>query len=166
LDRGIPPLDRPERGTNGCLNPPPHIPAMQAATHAAPGQSHQDIARTNLLVSVMNMMATLGDARCVRGDTRADGQPGSGPRGYSPLCSPPSGEVDHGDGLSSTPTRRCPPPRGLVCTPSPPTPPRRWSPPRRQLRTPSSPAPRPPSSPMDSFVDLSGGAAYRSTGDA
>jgi hypothetical protein len=32
---------------------------MQAATHAAPGQSHQEIARTNLLVSVMNMMATL-----------------------------------------------------------------------------------------------------------
>jgi hypothetical protein len=40
-------------------NPPPHPHVMQAATQAAPGQSHQEIARTNLLVSVMNMMATL-----------------------------------------------------------------------------------------------------------
>jgi hypothetical protein len=39
-------------------NPPPHPHVMQAATQAATGPSHQEIARTNLLVSVMNMMVT------------------------------------------------------------------------------------------------------------
>jgi hypothetical protein len=40
-------------------NPTPHPLVMQAATYEAPGQSHHEIARTNLLVSVMNMLATL-----------------------------------------------------------------------------------------------------------
>jgi hypothetical protein len=50
-------------GQNGgqmvAYNPTPRPLAMQAATHEAPGQSHHEIARTNLLVLVMNMMATL-----------------------------------------------------------------------------------------------------------